>query len=67
MGFDKTTYVNEYKRSHYFRLVCELPPEYRDKIDERASALGVSRTQYIKDLIAADLNITSDNVKTPDR
>lgn len=67
MGFDKTTYNNQYKREKYYRFQGLLPKEYKEYITNRTSDLGISVSQYMKRLIDADLNITSDNVKTPDR
>ena len=66
MRAKRTEYDVQYKRDHYCRIVGLLPPEYKDIVKNRADSLGLSMTQYLKSLIDADCNITSNNVKTPD-
>jgi hypothetical protein len=40
-------------------MTFKIPAATLFKIDDRASCLGVTRSQYVRDLIDKDLNLTS--------
>lgn len=44
--FDKTTYIKEYSKTHYDRVVALVPKGTKAIIKERCSACGLTMTQY---------------------
>ena len=43
----KKRYNIEYTRTHYSRVVLNVPPEVKAELQNRAAADGLSLTQYI--------------------
>lgn len=48
-------YRNQYRKEHYSQTIVLFDKEFRDKIDERAAAEGLSRTKLIVKALAAYL------------
>ncbi len=60
-----TAYKNKYNLEKYDRINITVNKGDKEKIKERAEALGVSTNTYIKNLIMSDIN--QGRVKKSDR
>lgn len=58
-GYSKSpegvAYRNKYRDEHYARMEILIPPDLRTRIEDRAAAEGLSRTQLIVKALAAYL------------
>ena len=56
-NYDKSpegiAYRNQYNKEHYSIVKVVMKPDFRDKVDERAAADGISRTQLIVNALTA--------------
>lgn len=54
-------YRNKYRKEHYATITANFTPEFRDKVDERAAAEGISRTQLIVKALTAYMEAASES------
>jgi hypothetical protein len=64
----KTAYCNGEKKQHILSLEFSAHPEMEALLSKRVSALGISRSEYICNLIGRDLKasgMTDENLSGP--
>lgn len=54
--FNKNKYDQQYKKDHFDYLGIFVPKGTKDKVKAKAKEQGLTLSEYIRDLIAKDLN-----------
>lgn len=53
--YNKYEYNLEYQKEHYYRFNIALPKSYKEMIDEKSKAAGLSKNAWLKMLIDAEM------------